>query len=96
MCGFGIFNTYIVTIECKGSSYISTDWEGDSKFEDYSFTDQHIMQGGELMELFAKELNNTNIFEFGLKDGKWCFSFFQPLNGSSCDKRYTIKEKADE
>ena len=80
MFGFGVFNTYIVTIECEGSAYISTDWEGDSKFEDYSFTEERTMSGGELMELFAKELNDKELFEFGLKNGKWCFGFFQPLN----------------
>lgn len=92
MYGFCVFCKYRVRIECKGSAYIRTDWEGDSYYEDYEFNDTKEMQGGELMEIFAENLKDIDCVEFGLKEGKWCFGFFNPHNGSGCDKTYTIEE----
>ena len=88
ICGYVY---YKVKIECKGSAYISTDWEGDSKYEDYSFEDEHILQGCELMEMFAKELNDIDCMDFRVEDNKYMFGFFNPNNGSGCDKVYVVE-----
>lgn len=92
MFGFCVFHKYKVKIECKGSSYVRTDWEGDSFYEDFNFVEEHTMEGGELMEIFSKNLNDRDCIEFVIKDGKYCFGFFDPNNGSGCDKIYIIKE----
>lgn len=92
MYGFCVFSKYKVKIVCKGSSYIRTDWEGDSYYEDFDYTDECIIEGGELMEMFADHLTDKDCIEFGVKDGVWNFSYFEPHNGSGWDKTYTIEE----
>ena len=94
MFGISVFDTYNVKIECEGSQYLYTDFENDDCFEKYSFTEEHTMQGGELMEQIGNELKSEDVIAFGFKDEKLCFNFYQ-MNGSYCDKKYTIKEKAD-
>lgn len=95
MFGISVFSTYNVKIECEGSQYSYTDYENDDYFEKYSFTEEHTMQGGELLEKIGNELMNEDVIAFRFKDDKLCFNFYQ-MNGSYCDKKYIIKEKADE
>ena len=95
MYGICVFHKYKVTVKCKGSSFIRTDWEGDSFYEDYEFVDEHIMEGGKLMEIFAENLKDIDCIEFCVKDGKYCFGFFNPNNGSGRDKVYIIEEFED-
>lgn len=95
MDGFGVFNKYKVKVEGKGSAYIRTDWEGDSYYEDYDFVDEQIIEGGELMTIFADNLTDIDCIEFRIKDGKFYFSYFNPNNGSGCDKVYIIEDVED-
>lgn len=88
ICGYAYYKVKII---CKGSAYISTDWLGDSKYEDYSFEDERIIQGGELFEMFAEELNDINCMDFKVENNKYMFGFFNPNNGSDCDKVYIVE-----
>jgi hypothetical protein len=94
MFGISVFSTYNVKIECEGSQYLYTDYENDDYFEKYSFTKEHTMQGGELLEKIGDELKSEDVIAFGFKDDKLCFHFYQ-MNGSFCDKKYIIKEQTD-
>ena len=96
MEGLSVFHKYKVKIDYKGSAYISTDWEGDSKYEDYSFTEEKLISGGELAEIFAEELKDNEFFDLAITDHKWRFGFFNQNNGSYCDKDYTILGEVDE
>ena len=82
---------YKVIQYCEGSSYISTDWEGDSKFEDYSFKEEYSLQGCEILKIFAERLNDDNLIDFTISDKRYVFDYFNPNNGSTYLITYVIK-----
>lgn len=81
---------YEVKIEIKGTAYCGCDFEGDGKYENYSDTETKTINGGELLEQFAKQLNECDLMQFRHTGNKFYFQFFDPNNGSGSDITYTI------
>lgn len=92
MNGISVFYKYRVKTDIKGSTYVKTDWEGDSFYEDYDFVDERIIEGGELMQIFADNLTDRDCIKFSINNNEYCFEYFNPNNGSGCDKVYAIEE----
>lgn len=81
---------YEVIVKTTGSAYCGTDFEGDSKFEDYHEEELRTIYGFDLLKEFSKNLEQCDIFEFSVNNNTYYFSYFTPTNGSYCDKTYTI------
>lgn len=85
-----IYCDYEVKSEIKGTAYCGCDFEGDGKYEDYSITEIGIINGGELLEKFSKQLSKRDLILFRQIGNKFHFSFFDPDNGSCSNVTYTI------
>jgi len=81
---------YDVIVKTTGSAYCGTDFEGDSKFEDYQDEELRTISGFDLLKEFSENLEEIDMFDFSVKNNTYYFSYFSPTNGSYCDKKYTI------
>lgn len=82
---------YKVIQYCEGSTYISTDWEGDSKFEDYSFKEEYRLRGCDILEIFHTRFMENDLIDFTITDKRYVFDYFNPNNGSTCLITYEIE-----
>ncbi len=85
-----VMSKYVVKVKTSGTAYCGTDFEGDSKYEDYSEEKLKTISGFNLLAEFAENFGRIDIFDFLVKDNTFIFSYFDFNHGSYCDKVYTI------
>ena len=85
-----MFDTYYVEVGVKGVAYCGNALTGGQKIK-YDFVNRCKMKGIKLMELLAHELLDDICISFKVKENKIAFAFFNPCDGSHCDKIYTFE-----
>jgi len=65
--------------------------EGFDEFRNEKYNSTKTMTGRELLQLISRELNDTNINEFGLIDNKIIICKFNPFNGETEETEIQIK-----
>lgn len=86
-----VFGKYKITI--KGSySYQNEDGDFITEDVDKEFCDN----GFDLIPRIKRKLADADLIDFGVKENKFYFEYFNPLNGESSDYEWTIEEILEE
>lgn len=92
MMNINIYEKYRVIISSK---YTTLSEENETKYDNIfvknEYHNEEIISGGKLQEMIAYELQNSELSEFVIIGNQIHFEYFNPNNGESGSKCFTIE-----